>query len=78
MPAHLMSAAHSQTTRHLLIQAGLMEHNAKIHVAELVNHEPLTLQVIESHKLWNREHDHCIPVGELSSCLICAFVFSVN
>ena len=37
MPAHLMSVAYSQTTRHLLTHTGLMEHSANMHVAELVN-----------------------------------------
>ena len=75
IPAHLMSVAHSQTTRHLLTQTGLMEHSANMHVAELVNHEPLTLQVRGSHQLWNREHDHGLPVGQLSSCLTSVHLF---
>ena len=78
MPAHLMSAAHSQTMRPPIQQTGLMEHSANMHVAELVNHGPLTLQVRGSHQRWNREHDHGIPIGELSSCLICAFVFQLT
>ena len=65
MPAHLMSAANSHTTRHLLTQTGLMEHSANMHVAELVNHVPLALQVGGSHQIWNCEHGHGLPAGHL-------------
>ena len=75
MPSHLMSAAHSQTMRPPIQQTGLMEHSANMHVAELVNHGPLTLQVRGSHQIWNREHGHGLPVGQLSSCLTSVSLF---
>ena len=44
LPAHILSAAHYQTTRHQLTQSDLMEHSANTHVTEFVNHGPIALQ----------------------------------